>query len=44
MDRFLGVGLTNALAVALFTVLVILALKVIFVKYELPGVEVVTAI
>lgn len=39
MDKFLGVGLTNALGIALFTLLVSVALKVIFTKYEIEGVS-----
>lgn len=38
-DKFLGVGLTNALAIALFTMLVSVMLKVIFTKYEVEGVS-----
>lgn len=37
--KFLGVGLQNALGLALFTLLVSLALKVIFTKYEVEGVS-----
>lgn len=39
MDKFLGVGLQNALGIALFTLLVSVALKVIFTKYEIEGVS-----
>lgn len=39
MDKFLGVGLTNALGIALFTMLISVALKVIFTKYEIEGVS-----
>ena len=39
MDKFLGVGLTNALGIALFTLLISVALKVIFTKYEIEGVS-----
>ena len=39
MDNFLGVGLTNALGIALFTLLISVALKVIFTKYEIEGVS-----
>lgn len=37
MDKFLGVGLTNALGIALFTMLVIVMSKVVFTKYEVEG-------
>ena len=37
--KFLGVGLQNALGIALFTLLVSVALKVIFTKYEIEGVS-----
>ena len=39
MEKFLGVGLTNALGIALFTMLVIVMMKVIFTKYEVEGVS-----
>ena len=39
MEKFLGVGLTNALGIALFTLLISVALKVIFTKYEVEGVS-----
>ena len=39
MEKFLGVGLTNALGIALFTMLISVALKVIFTKYEVEGVS-----
>lgn len=39
MEKFLGVGLTNALGIALFTLLISVALKVIFTKYEIEGVS-----
>lgn len=35
--KFLGVGLQNALGIALFTLLVSITLKVIFTKYEVEG-------
>lgn len=38
-DKFLGVGLTNALGIALLTMLVSVSLKVIFTKYEIEGVS-----
>lgn len=38
-DKFLGVGLTNALGIAFFTLATSVALKVIFTKYELEGVS-----
>lgn len=37
--KFLGVGLTNAIAIALFTMLVSVCLKVIFTKYEIEGIS-----
>lgn len=37
--KFLGVGLQNALGIALFTLLVSVMLKVIFTKYEVEGVS-----
>lgn len=37
--KFLGVGLQNALGIALLTLLVSVALKVIFTKYEVSGVS-----
>ena len=39
MEKFLGVGLTNALGIALFTMLVSVTLKVIFTKYEVEGIS-----
>lgn len=39
MDKFLGVGLTNALGIAFLTMAVSVALKVIFTKYEVDGVS-----
>ena len=36
-SKFLGIGLTNALGIALFTLLVSVTLKVIFTKYEVEG-------
>jgi len=37
MDKFLGVGLKTATALAIFTVFFILAGKVIFTKYPVQG-------
>ena len=37
--KFLGVGLQNALGIALFTLLVSVSLQVIFTKYEVEGVS-----
>jgi hypothetical protein len=37
--KFLGVGLQNALGIALFTLLVSVMLKVIFTKYEIEGIS-----
>lgn len=38
-EKFLGVGLTNALGIALFTMATSVMLKVIFTKYEVEGVS-----
>lgn len=38
-SKFLGVGLQNALGIALFTLLVSVAMKVIFTKYEVEGIS-----
>ena len=38
MDRFLGVGIVNATGLAIFTILLIVVLKVIFAKWQVPGV------
>lgn len=38
-EKFLGVGLQNALGIALFTLLVSVALKVIFTKHEVEGIS-----
>lgn len=37
--KFLGVGLQNALGIALFTMLVSVVTKVIFTKYEIEGIS-----
>ena len=37
--KFLGVGLTNALGIAIFSMLVIVGLKIIFTKYEIEGIS-----
>ena len=37
--KFLGVGLTNVIGIALFTMLVSFVLKVIFTKYEVEGIS-----
>ena len=37
VDRFLGVGLINAVGIALFVILFIIVLKVILAKWEIPG-------
>ena len=39
MDKFLGVGLTNALGLAIFTLLVSVTAKVVFTKYEVEGIS-----
>lgn len=38
-SNFLGVGLTNALGIALFTMVISVILKVVFTKYEVEGVS-----
>ena len=38
-SKFLGVGLQNALGIALFTLLVSVVMKVIFTKYEIEGIS-----
>ena len=38
MDRFLGVGIVNAVGIAIFVILIIVVLKVIFAKWEVPGI------
>lgn len=43
VGKFLGVGLTNAVGIAVFTILLIVLLKVIMVKYPVPGVTDVVA-
>ena len=37
--KFLGIGLNNAIGIALFTMIVSVMLKVIFTKYEIQGVS-----
>ena len=37
--KFLGVGLTHAMGLAIFTMIVIVCLKVIFTKHEVEGVS-----
>lgn len=37
--KFLGVGLTNALGIAFFTMLVLVATKVIFTMYHVEGIS-----
>lgn len=37
--KFLGVGLTNAVGIALFTLLVSVMLKVAFTKHEVEGIS-----
>lgn len=38
-EKFMGVGLTNALALALFTMGVSIILKIIFTRYYVEGVS-----
>ena len=37
MDRFLGVGIVNAVGIAIFVILFIVVFKTIFAKWEVPG-------
>ena len=39
MDKFLGVGLVNAVALAIFIMIFIVVMKVIFAKWQVPGVS-----
>lgn len=39
MDKFLGVGLKNAMGIALVTIIVIVAVKAIFAQWHVPGVS-----
>ena len=38
MDKFLGVGFTNAVGLAIFVMLFIVMMKIIFAKWEVPGI------
>ena len=38
-DKFLGVGLTQAMGLSIFTMIMIVCLKVIFTKHEVEGVS-----
>lgn len=38
-EKFLGIGLQNALGIAIFTLIVSVTLKVIFTKYEIEGIS-----
>ena len=38
LDRFLGVGLVNAVGIAIFVMLFIVCMKIIFAKWEVPGI------
>ena len=38
-SKFLGIGITNAIGIALFTMIVSVILKVIFIKYEVEGIS-----
>ena len=42
-EKFLGVGLTNALGIALFTMIFFVIMKVIFIKYPVNGVSAVVS-
>ena len=37
MDKFLGVGLVNAVGIAMLGLLISVVLKVVFTKYEIEG-------
>lgn len=37
--KFLGIGLQNALGIAMFTMLVIVCMKVIFTQHEVEGIS-----
>lgn len=37
--KFLGIGLNNAIGIALFTMIISVMLKVIFTKYEVQGIS-----
>ena len=39
MDKFLGVGLVNAVALAIFIMIFIMVMKVIFAKWQVPGIS-----
>lgn len=39
MDKFLGVGLVNAVGIAILTMLLSVMLKVVFTKHEVEGVS-----
>ena len=38
VDKFLGVGLVNAVALAIFVMLFIVVMKIIFAKWQVPGI------
>ena len=38
-NKFLGVGIPNAMAIALFTMILIVILKSIFTMYEVQGIS-----
>lgn len=39
MDKFLGLGLVNLVGVAVFVMLFIIMIKVVTVKFPIPGVS-----
>ena len=39
MDRFLGIGIVNAVGLSIFVILFIVVLKVIFAKWKIQGVS-----
>lgn len=38
-EKFLGVGLTNAIGISVLAMIVSIMLKIIFTKYEIEGVS-----
>ena len=38
MDKFLGIGFVNTVGIAIFVILFIVILKVVFAKWEVPGI------
>ena len=38
VDKFLGVGLVNAVGISIFVMLFIVVMKIIFSKWQVPGI------